>query len=45
MHIMMLIGSPGCGKGTLSTHLQRQTSTCVHPHPEWYAPLKVDEAD
>ena len=24
MHIMMLIGSPGCGKGTLSTHLQRQ---------------------
>ena len=27
MHIMMLIGSPGCGKGTLSTHLQRQ---CYH---------------
>ena len=24
MHILILIGPPGCGKGTLSTHLQTQ---------------------
>lgn len=44
MHILILIGSPGCGKGTLSKHLQQRGYHAVSTGELLRAAAKTDAA-